>query len=599
MDTSGKRRLFVLLMLLTAAIAALLVRLGSLQLLSSIGVRAAGADLVAQSVHQRERGLLLDSGRGQIVDRSLQPFTGGAIRALAYFPVKPGSGALQERWKELWRLLHTTEREWNRFTAGGGSQPRLWSGADAPRQPLELSAAEAERVRSLALPGVEVLHVEQRYREPAPAGQVLGYVSEDPERVRTEFADQISKGLLREDSLVGASGLEKQFEHYLQGAGPTTVSLFTDGAKEPLPGLKVRLFQPGNPYYPTSLVTTLDRRLQVEVERLMDKAGIRSGAVVVLDASSSDIVAMASSPSFNPNQVDPQSGKWRNQALRAVAPGSVFKLVVAAAALEEKAVRPDEAFTCQGELGRYGFSCWLRGGHGKLTMAEAFAQSCNLVFAQVMQRLDAGRLERYALRLGLAGLSGWSGDSLFGGETLRQLDGEDKGQIFSSQADRTDSGLLIQTAIGQRDVLVSPLQAAQMINIILQGDQARAPRIVSEVRYANGMTMDRFPAQQAHRPAEGLSPQTVKTLKAWMRDVVVSGTGMALRNAKWPLAGKSGTAQTGAGAVHQWFAGYGPSDKPAYTVAVVVHDQPENGVNRALPLFKEVMDLLASADGRQ
>jgi cell division protein FtsI/penicillin-binding protein 2 len=264
------------------------------------------------------------------------------------------------------------------------------------------------------------------------------------------------------------AGLEKSYQPFLQGLGPTIVSYFVNAVGNPLRGLKIRYSQPENPFYPLSIVTTLDYDIQKAVEQVMDEAGIEEGAAVVLDTENADILAMVSRPNFNPSEVDPSEGSWANRAVQQMIPGSIFKTVVAAAALEKGIYRPEDEFFCDGSLGKYQFHCWKEGGHGKLTFEEGFAQSCNIVFAHAAMKLKGSEIEQYGEKFGLFDRVGWSTDQLYKLKSFQQMDGEQTGQIFTDKKHYNDDGVLVQASIGQRDVRVTPLQAANMVVTILQ-----------------------------------------------------------------------------------------------------------------------------------
>ncbi|WP_230632696.1 peptidoglycan D,D-transpeptidase FtsI family protein [Paenibacillus athensensis] len=592
MSAKHKQRVFWLLLLLVLVLAYLSGKLFWIQVISAEHYSAYNVDLVKNSVAQRQQALVLSSGRGDIYDRSLQPFTGRTIQALAAFPVRDGYSGDSAQLAGLTRVLHTTTAQWQTF-ASGLNVAKLW-GADGG-EPTALSKEQAQQIEALGLPNARVVSYQIRYPADMAARQVIGFIGQNPERVQGLFASELAGGKLTLTSRIGAAGLEKTFEPWLRGQGATSISYFTDAGKRPLGGLDARIIQPDNPYYPLKLVTTLDADIQQRIEQLMDRMHIREGSAVVLDAQQADVIAMASRPNFNPAQIDPSGGAWGNEAVKATTPGSIFKTIVAAAALEEGVVEPDETFDCEGALGKYGFTCWKKGGHGPLTLEQGFAESCNIVFARVAQRLSAEQIETYARKLGLLAPVGWTG-AIGEQAGLSMWDGEEAGQLFAAKTPRSDEGVLMQTAIGQRDVLVTPLQAANMIVTLLHGGEALEPRIVQELRYRTDRVMQRFPTQKLVAGAGAISEETSRTLLKWMQEVVEDGTGQSLKGAKWKLAGKSGTAQVGAEAnqtVNQWFIGYGPVDAPRYAVSVVVAHTDPQAANQALPLFKGIMDILA------
>jgi cell division protein FtsI/penicillin-binding protein 2 len=342
-------------------------------------------------------------------------------------------------------------------------------------------------------------------------------------------------------------------------------------------------------------MTTLDLDKQRLVEEAMDQAGIETGAAVLLDASNGDILAMASRPNFDPNQVDLTNDAWRNRALKQTAPGSVFKTVVAAAALEEGVTTPEEVFTCDGALGKYNFSCWKQDGHGDISFAQAFAQSCNIAFAKTAMRMNGDMMVDYAARLGLTVKPGWKTDMLFKLPNFNQLDQADPGEVFAAATPKNDEGVLVQTSIGQRDVRISPLQAANMVVAIVNNGKRVESRLVTRITYKNGTMMKDFPVNLAE--GEQISRETAAQLRKLMRLVVTEGTGQQLQNAIWPIAGKSGTAQIAGGEINQWFIGYAPYDKPRYVLAVVAENMPASaGSNLAIKAFQTIMDGLAGME---
>ncbi|MEW9700062.1 peptidoglycan D,D-transpeptidase FtsI family protein [Paenibacillus sp. SI8] len=595
-----RRMVFVLfaILLIFSVIAG---KLFWIQVAASESYTSRGVNLVKNSVLQRQRALVLESGRGVIVDRHSMPITGKLIKALVVFPINNEIKVLKENPQQVERLAHilkTTSEAWNAFS-NQAKDPQIW-GASEGGKPLALNLEQEEQINALELPNLKVVEIEDRYPAEMTARQLIGYIGQNPDRVMHIYGDELMQGKMTLSSKIGGAGLEKAFDYWLRGIGETSISYFTDAGKKPLPGLDARLIEPGNAFYPVKVVTTLDLNIQQQIEKLMDKLHIREGAAVVQEAAQGDIVAMASRPNFDPTQVDLSTNNWSNYAIKATAPGSIFKTVVAAAALDEGVVGPKETFDCQGALGKYGFTCWRKDGHGPLTLEEGYAQSCNIVFARVMQRLTAAQLESYAHKLGVLDEVGWSGKT-DAREILHQLDAEDSGQLFDEHTPQNDEGVLMQTAIGQRDVMMTPLQASNMIVTLLHDGKGYSPRVVQEVRYQTDKVMEQFPVKQLGSVKNRVSSATSRKLVSWMQEVVTAGTGQGLKAAKWKLAGKSGTAQIKAGKqekVNQWFIGYGPVQTPEYAVSVVIKNMDPLESNKAIPLFKGIMDILAESSNR-
>ncbi|MFE6798775.1 peptidoglycan D,D-transpeptidase FtsI family protein [Paenibacillus chitinolyticus] len=607
------RRKLLLLLGLTGILALLAARLFWIQVLRPHRFSSYEVDLVKNSVLQRQKSIVLDTGRGDMYDRNLKPLTGKTIRTAIIFPVHPDYTGSAEQLRKVSEAFGVTADDWKSFVKQV-KEPFLWTGSltnsgggksggqlassesgESVKEPLELSSSQIALLEASGLSYVQVTDYKTRYPDHPAAAQVIGYIGQNPERISGLYARELAAGHLTLTSEIGVSGLEKTFESRLRGIGERTLSVFTDAGKRPLDALNARLISPDQSRYPLQLMTTLDSGIQRSIEERMTRRGITKGAVVVLDAANADIVAMASKPSFHPGEINAIDGDWANLGVKAAAPGSIFKTVVAAAALEKGVVKPDETFDCHGAWGKYGFTCWKKEGHGKLTFEEGFAQSCNIVFGEVMRRLDSDELETYARNLGLLTPVGWKG-SLTEGAAVAQLDGEEGGQLFGAQTPRDDEGVRLQTAIGQRDVQVTPLQAANLVVTVLHRGKARSPRLVKEVRFRDGLTLDSFPPKFLPGAKEVLSPRVTSELLREMRLVVRSGTAGRLDAAKWPLAGKTGTAQVQSGpheTVNQWFIGYGPVDAPRYAVAVVIREAAPEAPSEAVPLAHEIMDMLA------
>ncbi|MVO99606.1 peptidoglycan D,D-transpeptidase FtsI family protein [Paenibacillus lutrae] len=607
------RRKFFLLLCMTGFIFVLLVRLFWIQLVQPYEFSARKVDLVKNSVLQRQRSIVLDTGRGDIYDRNHVPLTGRTIRTAIIFPVHANYIGTKEQLAGITQALGVGAEEWTEYVRSL-QEPALWKGsvntaAVAPRSkaartsdlPIELTPQQISLLTASGLPYLQVTDYKVRYFPDQMASQVIGYVGQHPERISGLYAQEVADGHLTLTSEIGASGLEKTFENRLRGIGERTLSIFTDAGRRPLNALHARIISPDQSHYPLRLITTLDADIQQKVEQLMAERGIQEGAVVVLDAVNADIIAMASSPAFRPGEIRMNEGNWANLALKAATPGSIFKTTVAAAALEENLVTPEEKFDCQGAWGKYGFTCWKKEGHGKISFAEGFAQSCNIVFGQVMQRLSSGELENYARSLGLLTSIGWQG-KLTDGTAVAQLDGEEEGQLFGKGTPPDDEGVRLQTAIGQRDVQMTPLQAANQIVTLLNNGQVRSPRLVKEIQFRDGLILDKFKEKPLPLQGRMISAETAKELLAEMRLVVEQGTARQLQQAQWALAGKSGTAQVGSGAqetVNQWFTGFGPASSPRYAVAVLVSHTAPEAPSAAVPLFREVMDLLAELGAKK
>ncbi|WP_127529655.1 peptidoglycan D,D-transpeptidase FtsI family protein [Paenibacillus kobensis] len=590
-----RRRLMTLGVIMTVLFGICIWRLGMIELWPAAS-HSMAADVAKQSVAQRDSELIIDTGRGDFVDRYGTQLTGETIQALAVFPLASYTRGDKVQLENMASILGITLDQLQAYLSGI-KQPGYWT-VPGTAHPAALSDEQVKQFSSIRVNGVRVVPYRLRYTAPYLAAHTLGFISQHPERVKSAYGHEYASGTMKLDAIVGGAGLELSLDRLLRGGKETILSYYTDAAGQPLSGLDLRVTGPVNPMYPLAIVTTLDAKLQSSIEAYVDRKGLKKGVVVVLDTGSGDIAAIVSRPKLNPEQIGLPGTDTVNRALRAVEPGSIFKIVTEAAALEAGVSKPNESFHCTGEYGRYGLSDWKKGGHGDLTLREGLAHSCNIVFADIAERLTPQQLLDTAVRLGLGRQAGWSSDRAVGplAGPLRLLPEEEASVIFKTVPASFDGGLMAQTGIGQRDVRISPLQAANMIVSIVNQGRVMEPRIVSEIQYANGQRFAKLPVQAAPAPKGRLSPATAQELMNGMELVVKSGTGQSIQDGIWEAAGKSGTAEVvreGVDRVNQWFIGYGPVRKPRYAVAVLAEDRPPNSGNEAKQLFRGILDIAA------
>ncbi|WP_434749781.1 peptidoglycan D,D-transpeptidase FtsI family protein [Paenibacillus amylolyticus] len=604
-----KRRIAIISAGLTLIFVVLILRLGWIQMVQVNRIMPGFQRTVREmSVLQRERGVMLDSGRGHFTDVHGRSLTGKLQWGVVFFSrnknEKMGqfTGGSQEEklersqedvsLKQLALILDTDvdqlKKQWEKQNT-----PHLWTGGGS--EPVLLTDAQLVRIRELKMKGVNAYPVMTRYSPKASGSQWLGYLNEHPEERGRQggHRDEVRQPFAMKS---GAAGLERTLEPLLRGVGPTLITQMVYGNGQIIPEIEPRVIAPANVHYPLVVETTIDARLQQGIEELTASSGLQEGAVVVLDAKNADVRAMVSYPFYQPQHVNPQQSSWGNRAIQGAVPGSIFKIVTAAAALENRVVSRGEKFHCKGVYGKYGLSCWKEHGHGELNLEKGFAESCNIVFAETARRLHMEQLEQTADRLGLARTVGWQAQHMAGMPVLKHFDHEESGRIRTDAVTSADEGAKIQTAIGQRDVLVTPLQAANLIVTLLHDGRVSAPRLVQQIRYADGGTMLEMSLHASPSAAGQISPTTAHQLLKWMNTVVQEGTGKSLQHARWHVAGKSGTAQVqqkGKAKNHQWFIGYGPVEKPRYAVAVLVQNVSPSSSHQATALFRKVMDYLA------
>lgn len=501
-----------------------------------------------QAVRQRFQSVLLYDRRGDIQDRSGYSLLGGRYNMdLLAFPA-------QYRGQEARILrglasLHGIEK----IAAPPHEVFPFWVNT-------ELEEPQIAAVSSF--PGLLPALRRERNGPGALASHVVGYMVESEGR--------------------GASGIERAFDQALSQGQQKIIGAVVDGKGRLVPGLGYR--EKVDAYSPKNVRLSLDLELQREVEKIMDRR-IRKGAVVVIDPSNGDILAMASRPNFKAaalaSYLEEPNGALINRALCAFQPGSVFKVVVAAAALEEGLVSLFQTFRCPGGVtvdGLY-FPCANLHLKEEITFAEAFAHSCNSVFINLVLELGPEKVAAYARRLGLGERCGLP------------LAEEEAGNIplpeeFS--APRAQANF----AIGQGEVMVTPLQAAAMMAALANGGREIQPRLVLALSDQQGRDTVRFWSRRGERI---LSPATVNKLKYLLHEVVATGTARSAALTDLPAAAKTGTAESGRYSqdgrqiLNYWIAGFYPLENARAAVAVFADDLKEGTVKQ---VFGEIIHYL-------
>lgn len=446
--------------------------------------------------------------------------------------------------------------------------------------PYSLTYAQAEAVKKANWPGVVVVPFKERYGAKPLAVHVTGYLGKIASLKEYSRLVRAGKAYTFGD-WVGRTGCEYYYEYLLKGEVPSAAAgIYRDARGKVLCGLGVRVTRFADPHR-ADLVLAIDSRVQQVVEAVMD-ARVRRGAVVVLAAGKGDILAVASRPTFSP--ADPAGARQHGAAVfvdRAFAlypPGSVFKILVAAAALEEGVVRLEDRFLCRGGKDPL-IPCWHHAGHGVVTFAQAFAYSCNPVFARVGLTLGKARLLTYYRRCGFTerGVVGYP---------LPKDARQEPGRYLQPHN-------LVNLSVGQGPLLVTPIQMAALVNaVVSQGVYVR-PRLVKGFRWPDGF--EELPPDLGRRV---FSAQTAARLREMMVLSVTLGTGRLGDIGKQGCGGKTGTAEAGSGGKIAWFAGFAPAAQPKYVVVVVVEDA-ESGAASAGPVFREIVQRLLTQENLQ
>ncbi|HWP90933.1 MAG TPA: penicillin-binding protein 2 [Thermodesulfobacteriota bacterium] len=460
----------------------------------------------------------------------------------------------------------------------------------------QLALIEA-RKGSLPSVIIEVNHT-RKYPHGKLGASFLGYLGK-----ATESDLELYPGI-RGDDMVGKSGVEKSWEAYLQGKHGF-IQKVTDAL-----GREVRWdffeqdLKSRDSVQGADVVLSIDLDLQKAAEEAL---GDRSGAVVVVDVRTGGVLALVSHPTFNPSDfirgIDAK--KWKeliadpsfpllNRATQGLyAPGSVFKIVTAAAGLKEGVIDSHSGFYCPGRyrLGSKTFRCWKPAGHGWVNLRQAIVKSCDVYFYNVVAKLGIDRFATYIKDFGFGALTGIDIEERPGISPSREWK-------LKTYKEQWYEGETISMGIGQGYVNSTPLQIALMTSAVANGGKLLKPQMVKKVVSPMGETLVENHPQVNHTLSVN---QTILDL---IRDGLVgvvndpSGTGRNARLDEMTVAGKTGTAQVvGLGKGnherfkdHAWFTSYAPAENPEVAITVMVENGGKGGAVAA-PVVKQILEV--------
>ncbi|MTI81209.1 MAG: penicillin-binding protein 2 [Firmicutes bacterium] len=559
MDVLRQKRMVLTFYLFLILFIPIMARLVDIQL-------AHGSEYAHRALEQRSMKVVLeDIPRGDILDRNLKSLTGtGMPQKVVVFP-----SLLEDPQKSAETLAdilgHNTEELIKHFSKGSGILP----------YPLRME--QVRQIKEAKQRGVMVLPVQQRYYNQPLATHVVGHLGSISSQQLMEKLSEDSGKTYQLNDMIGAMGLEKYYEQQLKATqSERLVRAFADAAGSFLEGMGIKLqtnrTDPGRQH----VVTTIDRQVQQKVEQIMDEQ-VQRGAVVVMDVHTGDIVAMASRPNFHPEEVSEvlqtdSSYTFIDHGTSLYQPGSIFKVIVAAAALEEGLVNYNTTFICEGANDPL-IRCWNHIGHGSISFSEAFAQSCNPVFAELGLKLGAEKLIDYARRFGMDNQ-----------EVIGYPVPIDNRQDLNSIGQGYN---LVNSSIGQGPVMSTPVQITTMMNTIINDGIYIPPRLVRELRKTDGTIINRFIPGSSHKV---ISKETAHQVSELLTLVVQDGVGKKAKVTSYGSAGKTGSAEVaGQEKVNAWFSGYAPTQNPRYVVTVLV-EQGISGGETAAPVFEKIME---------
>ena len=463
----------------------------------------------------------------------------------------------------------------------------------------ELAVIETHRFN---LPGVLIRVKPQRhYVFGNLASHLLGYLGEiDENQLKSGRYLDIKRG-----DLIGKSGVEQKWQSFLNGIrGGEQVEM--DAA-----GRKIQMISHKSPTPGANIYLTIDKVLQARAEKALTG---KKGAIVAMNPNNGEILALASSPSFDPNLfiegideatwgkiVSSKDFPLQNRALSGqYPPGSVFKIIVALAGLEEGVIEPEEEIICKGIYFSRGhrYRCWKRHGHGKVNLHRALVESCDVYFYTLGERLGVNKIAHYARLFGLGEITG--------------VDvGQEKEALIPTSDWKSEKlgvpwlpGETISMSIGQSFVLVTPIQMASLIAAIFNGGVLYRPQVTKWVGKPNGEKLYEFVPKLIGKAK--IRPEHLELVKEALIGVVNEphGTGSSARLKHITVAGKTGTAQVvslrkekeGDGSEvpiqfrdHAWFVAVAPAERPKVSLAIVI-EHGGHGGTIAAPIARDLIE---------
>lgn len=512
---------------------------------------------VTRAQRQQERTLSLNPVRGSILDARGRVLA-ESIAAESIYADPQAIVNARAAAKAIAKIkgVGLTAREIEAKLRGDGSFAWI-----ARQLPLEVTA----EVRKLGLPGIYFLEAHRRsYPRQTLAASVVGYVGLDGD---------------------GLAGIEHTFDEQVRGT-PGKVTLLKDARKG--------IYQVGGdganrPRDGHHVVLTIDSVIQFIAERALEKAVERyratGGSVLVMDPNDGSILAMASVPTFDPNRFrDYPAAAWRNRNVQDLyEPGSTFKIVTAAAGLEERLVTPSQVIDCGDgtvTIANVTISEHDSKQYGLMSFEDVIVNSSNVGTVRVALALGSRRLDEWVRRFG------------FGERVGIPLPGETSGLLRKHEKWTPVSPASI--SIGQ-EIGVTPLQLVRAVSAVATGGMLVEPRIVSRVIDDEGKIVSE-PART--QPKRVMTEKTAAVLNEILKAVVTRGTGTNAALAEHVVAGKTGTAQKAgrggymAGRYVGSFVGYVPADQPRLAILVAIDEpRPEHyGGTVAAPVFREVAE---------
>ena len=454
--------------------------------------------------------------------------------------------------------------------------------------PFEIVSRVEEHI--IELPGVTVeIGPTRLYPYRFLGSHFLGYVAEVNREQLERFK---AKGYLAGD-LIGKSGIEKVYEDHLRGQnGIKYVEVNARGQEiGPFDGVDPVIPIPGD-----NVHLSIDAKVQLTAEQAIPDS--LAGSLVAIDPRNGEVLAFVSKPNFDPNLFPTgiSQSNWkainehpRKPLLNRVTqglypPASTMKIVTGAAGIEEQLTEGGARFqsylSCIGgyRIGNRWARCWHR-GHGNLDLNGALVNSCDVYFYQLGLRLGLDIWAGYARMFGL------------GSKTGVDIGEEKTGTIpdmayFTGSKDKVwTRGKMLNVAIGQGEVLVTPVQMSVLMAAVANNGIIYTPNLMRSIESPGGEVI--VTSEPSIKDSIRVNPETMQFIKTSLVNVVNTGTGARARIREFQVAGKTGTAENPHGEDHSWFVGYAPADQPTIAVVTILENAPHGA---AVPIVRRVIE---------
>lgn len=497
------------------------------------------------ALRQRTREIEIYPSRGVIYDRNLIPLT-NRYRVSTMFIFKDYAVNNDDTIKYISEHTSLSEREVKKIINSS-------SGI------VEIPVSKLPS-KSMQMKGVVIADKTYRYDKNNILTHVIGY---------TKKSDN-----------TGVSGIERIFDDELRTEDGGSLYLELDNKKRIIPGGGFSYVDNMKNSKASCVKLTIDYYIQNIAEKVMDSEE-KNGAVIVTDIKTGDILAMVSRPNFEQDDIDSylknDDMALYNKAVQvSYPPGSLFKIVVLLAALEDDPSIANEIFYCNGyeQIDDVVIKCNKQEGHGWISTKKAFAKSCNSTFIQIGKKIGSKKIIDMAKKLG------------FGEKLIVTFLEEINGNLPEG---REILGPAIgNISIGQGNIEVTPIQITNMMMIIANDGVQKDLSIVDSIVTEDGHTVKQFRKENAHQV---VSQESCRILKEYLREVVLNGTARNLNLEDIGGAcGKTGSAQAVLNkkeTIHGWFTGYYPEKNPKYVITVFI-EQGYSGSKSAVPIFEKI-----------